>query len=174
MTDATSFGVETIELDLPLLAGTLSRRLHDAGLPVTPARSVEFARALDLVRPVARRRLYWTARSVFVSDPMQADAFDAVFASVFGGPPLGEDFDPEDARTVAAPPDERPAVEHDTAPKDRADQPAGASVAAAPPGGQPDDGEEVEVPLLAASDEEQLGRKHSTPRAARACAALAG
>ena len=34
-----------------------ARRLHDAGLPVTPARSAEFARALTLVRPVARRRL---------------------------------------------------------------------------------------------------------------------
>jgi len=160
VTDAPSFGVETIELDLPLLAGTLNRSLHDAGLPVTPARSVEFARALDLVRPVARRRLYWTARSVFVTDPVQVAAFDAVFASVFGGAPLGEEFDPEDARTVAAPPDDRPAAEHDTAPRDPAEQLPGTSVTAAPPGGHTDDGDEVEVPLLSPSDEEQLGRKH--------------
>ena len=65
----TDFGVETIELDLPALVGALSRRLHERGLPVTPVRSAEFARALTLVRPVSRRRLYWTARAVFVSDP---------------------------------------------------------------------------------------------------------
>ena len=36
---------------------------------MTPARSADFARALALVRPVTRRRLYWTARAVLVSDP---------------------------------------------------------------------------------------------------------
>ena len=35
---------------------------------MTPERPVAFAAALDLVRPVSRRRLYWTARSVFLSD----------------------------------------------------------------------------------------------------------
>ena len=48
-----AFGVETIELDLPLLVGALSRRLHEAGVPVTPARSADFARALAL-RPADR------------------------------------------------------------------------------------------------------------------------
>ena len=35
VTDAAlrPFGVETIELDLPPLAGAFSRRLHDAGVP---------------------------------------------------------------------------------------------------------------------------------------------
>ena len=80
----TDFRVETIHLDLPPLAAALSRRLHDAGVPMTPERPVDFARALALVRPVSRRRLYWTARSVFVSDQAHAKAFDAVFASVFG------------------------------------------------------------------------------------------
>ena len=79
MTDAgvsdEVFGVETIELDLPPLAGALSRRLHDAGVAVTPARSADFARALALVRPISRRRLYWTARAVLVSDPAQVKAF---------------------------------------------------------------------------------------------------
>ena len=63
----------------------MSRRLHDAGVPVTPARAADFARALTLVQPITRRRLYWTARAVFVSDPVQVEAFDAVFFSVFGG-----------------------------------------------------------------------------------------
>ena len=62
------FGVEAIHLDLPPLAGGLGKRLRDAGVPVTPERSAEFARSLALVRPESRRRLYWTARSIFVSD----------------------------------------------------------------------------------------------------------
>ena len=63
--------VETVWLDLPALVGAFSRRLHDAGLPVTPARSADMARALELTRPVARRRLYWTLRSIVVTDPTQ-------------------------------------------------------------------------------------------------------
>src|ERR1700734_1594933 len=100
MSDAPVFGVETIELDLPPLVGALSRRLHEAGVPVTPARSIEFTRALTLVRPITRRRLYWTARSVFVSDPAQVNAFDAVFFSVFGNQVEREDFTPDEVRTA--------------------------------------------------------------------------
>jgi len=86
------FGVETIHLDLPALVGALSRRLHDSGVPITPARAADFARALTLVRPITRRQLYWTARAVFVSDPAQVATFDAVFYSVFGDRAQGEDF----------------------------------------------------------------------------------
>ena len=80
-----SFAVETISLDLPALVGALSRRLHDAGLPVTPARAADVARALTLVRPVSRGTLYWTIRSVVVTEDTQVKVFDAVFAEVFGG-----------------------------------------------------------------------------------------
>jgi uncharacterized protein with von Willebrand factor type A (vWA) domain len=76
--------VETIHFDLPAFVGAFSRRLHDAGVPMTPARSADLARALALMRPVARRRLYWTARAVVVIDPTQVKAFNAVFAAVFG------------------------------------------------------------------------------------------
>ena len=93
MTDRPAFGVETLELDLPPLVSALSRRLHDAGVAITPGRSVGFAEALAIVRPVSRRRLYWTARAVFVSDPAQVDAFDAVFFSVFGSGREAEDDD---------------------------------------------------------------------------------
>ena len=92
----TDFGVETVVLDLPPLAATLGRRMRDAGLPVTPERDAEFARALDLVRPISRRRLYWTARSVFVTDTAQVKAFDRVFFAVFGGE---RSFDPDEVRT---------------------------------------------------------------------------
>jgi uncharacterized protein with von Willebrand factor type A (vWA) domain len=156
------FGVETIDLDLPPLVGALSRRLHDAGLPVTPGRSADFARALTLVRPIARRQLYWAARAVFVSDPAQVKAFDAVFFSVFGSGAEGEDFDPEDARTVAAPPDDRPSAEHKASPRDSGEQDQGASVSLSPPSERVEDDEdsaEVEVPLRMASDDELLGRK---------------
>ena len=159
MTDV--FGVETIELDLPPLAGALSRRLHDRGVPVTPARTADFARALTLVRPIARRRLYWTARAVFVSDPAQVKVFDEVFFSVFGARAPGEDFEPEDVRTVAAPPDDRPKAEHDVAPGSSAEQEPATSVSSSPPSESDtdEDAVEVEVPLALASEEELLGRK---------------
>jgi uncharacterized protein len=155
------FGVETIYLDLPPLVAALSRRLHERGVPVTPGRSADFARALTLVRPIARRQLYWTARAVFVSDPAQLEAFDAVFFSVFGSRAQGEDFDPDDARTVASPPDDRPTSEHKASPRDSGEQDPRAGVTSSPPGGRDEDEEpaEVEVPLAMASDEELLGRK---------------
>jgi uncharacterized protein len=135
-----AFGVETIELDLPSLAGAFGRRLRDRGLPLTPARSADFARALTLTRPVSRRRLYWTARAVFVSDPAQLPAFDSVFSLVFGSQ-TEEDDDPHDARAPHGP------ARGDTllsrAPGDRED----------------DDANEVEVPLALASAEERLSRK---------------
>jgi len=59
---AQPFRVERVELDLPALAGAFCRRLHDAGLRVTPARAADLTRAVALVRPVSRRRLYFTAR----------------------------------------------------------------------------------------------------------------
>ena len=66
-----SVSVQTIELPLPQTAAAFERRLRDAGLPVGPERAARFADALAVVRPISRRRLYWTARSVFVSDRTQ-------------------------------------------------------------------------------------------------------
>ena len=153
----TDFGVETIELDLPPLVGAMSRRLHEAGVPITPARAADFAHSLTLVRPITRRRLYWTARAVFVSDPAQVKAFDAVFFSVFGNRAEGEDFDPEDSRTVASPADDRPQSELRTLDREG----SGTSVSSSPLGESSEDEDlaEVEVPLAMASDEELLGRK---------------
>jgi hypothetical protein len=158
VTDAPPvFGVETIELDLPRVAGALSRRLHDAGVAVTPARSADFARALTLVKPVARRRLYWTARTVFVSDPAQLPVFDAVFASVFGGSSLPAELELADAQVVAAPPDDRPRSEHDTASRDVVEHDEQRTTSSS--AGESDDGApEVDVPLALASDDERLGR----------------
>ncbi|MDQ6819205.1 MAG: VWA domain-containing protein, partial [Actinomycetota bacterium] len=115
-TDPAAFGVETIELDLPALAGAFSQRLRHAGLPMTAERAASFADALALVKPISRRRLYWTARAVFVSDSAHVKAFDAVFGSVFGGPRAREDpqLESDEARTVPAPPDDRPHSNRET------------------------------------------------------------
>ena len=146
----TAFGVETIELDLPPLAAGLARRLHDAGLPMTPDRAVGFARALELARPVSRRRLYWTARAVFVSDPAQVKAFDRVFAEVFGER-AAEDDPPEDVSPEAA--------------KGSVDVPT-------PPGRSHEGDEEVGVPAALASDDERLANKRFDELDARELAQL--
>jgi uncharacterized protein with von Willebrand factor type A (vWA) domain len=150
-----AFGVETIELDLPPLAGALSRRLHEAGVPVTPARTAEFARALALVRPISRRRLYWTARAVLVSDPAQVKPFDAVFLSIFGRPDDGEAFVPDDAQTLASS-EERSTVDHKTSPGESPIRDGVFGSSSSPPGTSEDDGEAVDVPLAMPSDEERL------------------
>jgi uncharacterized protein with von Willebrand factor type A (vWA) domain len=151
--------VETIHLDLPALAGALGQRLREVGVPVTPERSADFAQALTLVRPESRRRLYWTARSVFVSDRSHAAAFDAVFRSLFGDSAPVEDEPPERGETVPAPPDERPASDHPrTAGEVRRDARAG--VAPSPSrGSEAEEGAELDVPLAMASEEEQLGSR---------------
>jgi uncharacterized protein with von Willebrand factor type A (vWA) domain len=156
-----AFGVQTIHLDLPPLAGSLGQRLRAAGVPVTPERSAEFARALRLVRPDTRRRLYWTARSVFVSDQSHAQAFDEVFRSIFGAPDAAESGPLDDAQTVAAPPDEGPKPDHATSPGESTQDGRRTGVASSPPGGGDDasDGAEVDVPLAMASDEEVLAGK---------------
>jgi len=144
----TELAVETIDLDLPPLAGALSRRLHEAGLPMTPERPAGFARALVLVQPLTRRRLYWTARGIFVSDHAQVPAFDAVFLSIFGE--QSEAFDAEDAPTVAAPADARPASGDGT---------AGGGATTSSPGDGEDPEAEAEVPVAMASDDESLASR---------------
>jgi uncharacterized protein len=156
-----AFGVETIQLDLPPLVGALSRRLHDAGVPMTPERSADLARALTLVEPMTRRRLYWTARALTVSDRTQVRAFDAVFFAVFGGGGPAQDVDPEQEPAVAAPADDRPRPEHQSASAASVEQDQRVSVSSAPPGDRDeDDANEVEVPLAMASDEELLAAKN--------------
>ena len=155
-----AFGVETIHLDLPPLAGTLGQRLRDAGVPVTPERSAEFARALGLVRPVSRRRLYWTARSMFVTDESHAAAFDAVFRSIFGDLAQAQRLVPVYGPTEPAPHDEREATDRpgSSAEPRGGERREGTISSLSRPGG-PDEGVEVEVPVAIASDEERLSDK---------------
>jgi len=146
--------VETVELDLPATVAAFARRLHAAGVPVTPERSARFAQALALVRPVARRRLYWTARATLVADPVQVPAFDAVFAEVFGAHVAAPEPEPDDARRAPVPPDERRAVDRPggDAP------PTGTEPSSVAPGDAGEAAGDLAVPV-AASDEERLRSK---------------
>jgi uncharacterized protein with von Willebrand factor type A (vWA) domain len=147
--------VETIALDLPALAGAFGRRLHEAGVPVTPERAARFADALALARPIARRRLYWTARAVFVSDATQVKAFDAVFREVFGSQLAPSALEPDHVQPAPSPPERLPADESPVA----GTEVIGGVGASAPPRGR-DGGEERDVPVpVAASDEELLRSK---------------
>jgi uncharacterized protein with von Willebrand factor type A (vWA) domain len=150
-----AFTVRTLHLDLPGLAAAFGRRLHEAGVDTTADRAVRFARALEVGKPVSRGRLYWIARSVFLTDRAQLRAFDAVFAEVFGA---GE-------RPAAGEPDkEEPAVPApDRAAGRGRDEPglAGSGDRTVGPPGDGDDAElrDLLVPV-AASDEEVLRSKH--------------
>ncbi|MCW2954207.1 MAG: hypothetical protein JWQ48_3377, partial [Conexibacter sp.] len=72
-------------IDLPAFASAFGRAVHDAGIPSTPERAVRFAQALALAPPRTPARLYWTARTVFVSAHDQLATFDRVFAAIFAG-----------------------------------------------------------------------------------------
>jgi uncharacterized protein len=152
----TEFSVETIHLDLPAVVGALSQRLHRAGVPMTAERASNLAQALTLVKPISRRRLYWTARAVLVSDPSQVRAFDSVFFEVFGSGRVHEDARPEDLQSVPSPADERARTDHKTVPVGSV--PLGTGATSSPPRGDREgDEREREVPFaLRASDEEVL------------------
>jgi uncharacterized protein len=152
MTDP-AFSVRTIHLDLPALAGAFSRRLRDAGVPITAERGARFAQALALVKPISRRRLYWTARAVLVSDSSQVKAFDAVFSSVFGTREPGAEFEPDDAETASA-------GEPSPASQSRGKAGVGTGALSSAPSGSSEEDvlRDVAVPM-AASDEEVLRSK---------------
>jgi uncharacterized protein with von Willebrand factor type A (vWA) domain len=158
----SAFSVETVHLDLPAVAGAFGRRLHEAGLPVTAERSARFAVALALVKPIARRRLYWTARAVFVSDHSQVNMFNAVFASVFGSQFLPEAQAPPGSQTVATSPDQRPPSRR----RQEAQTPSRPSAMATSSVSRQDSrnderrqAQDVEVPTVA-SEDELLQHKH--------------
>jgi uncharacterized protein with von Willebrand factor type A (vWA) domain len=157
------FGVETVMLDLPPLVGAFSRRLHDAGVPVTAERSAQLARALTLTEPVAWRRLYFIARAVLLTDPAQRPAFDRVFAEVFGVGAERIDASelPEISRRMVAP-DERwgdvPPAPLQTTSRESADASPGLGAPPRSPDGREIAEFELPVPTVA-TDEEVLRAK---------------
>ncbi len=149
----SAFTVRTLHLDLPGVAAAFGRRLYEAGVDTTADRATRFARALELGRPESRGRLYWIARSVFLTDRAQLRAFDAVFAEVFGARerPAGAERDEE--TTVPAP--ERAAGRR----RDDGGIAGSGDRTAGPPGDDEDELRDLAVPV-AASDEEVLRSKH--------------
>ncbi len=132
-------------------------------MPVTTERAARFAQALAVVRPISRRRLYWTARATFVTDRTQVPAFDSVFFGVFGGGGRRRD-EPEivdDAQTALAPPEEEPgATDRVFSPKlGESLRASGLTGSSSRPRNEPErEPEEMPVPVLA-SDEELLRAK---------------
>jgi uncharacterized protein len=147
-------------IDVPVFAAAFGRAIHAAGIPVTPERSARFARALTLAPPSTRRELYWTARTVFISDRDQLDTFDGLFAAVFEGM-----IDLADWRgDQPAPPllEARRGRASDAGPR-QSQLPA---PGLAPPGAEfrgaesrGDEGAVSELPVAAASAHERLGER---------------
>lgn len=86
----------TLDVDLPGLASAFGQRLHEAGMPVTPSQSVQYACALQLTKPGSRQRLYVLTRAIFVTDLQQVATFDLVFSQVFGtrGETIADELEP--------------------------------------------------------------------------------
>jgi uncharacterized protein len=149
------FRVRDLGLDLPAVAAAMSRRLHDAGVPVTAERAAWFAEALAVVEPISRRRLYWTARAAFVSDRAHVRAFDDVFFSVFGTTPVKDPAGPAPAVPETEP---APANERRRGAEGRDSPPSGASRSDESTGASDEPTHDEPVPVLA-SDEEVLRSK---------------
>ncbi len=144
-----TFRVRTLGLDLPAVAGAFSRHLRDAGLPVTAERAAWFAQALTTVEPISRRRLYWTARGVFVTETAQVSVFDGVFASVFGS---GSPRDPGEDELAGARSEVSPPHQPRRTVSGAGDAPP--SPAPSTTSGTPDEpGAELPVPVLASNQE---------------------
>jgi uncharacterized protein with von Willebrand factor type A (vWA) domain len=140
------------------MAGAFSRRLHDAGVPVTAERAAWFAEALSAVEPVSRRRLYWTARGVFVTNREQIAPFDVVFANVFGARPAGTDVPEPATDEHDAPAESAPADQARRGVEGAAEEPAPSATSQAPKTRPAETAHDVPVPVLA-SDEEVLRGK---------------
>jgi uncharacterized protein len=149
------FRVRALALDVPAVAGAFSRRLHEAGVPVTVERAAWFARALEVVEPISRRRLYWTARAAFVSDRMQVPAFDGVFFSVFGAGAVEDPTGPVPAVPETEP---APANEQRRSSESRDSPPSSATRSDTSTGGAAEPTHDEPIPVLA-SDEEVLRSK---------------
>jgi uncharacterized protein len=70
-------------VDRAAFAVALATRLRSHGVPVGFTAIDDFVRALAVLPPDSRMRLYWTARITFVRRRSELPAFEAVFAAVF-------------------------------------------------------------------------------------------
>jgi uncharacterized protein with von Willebrand factor type A (vWA) domain len=74
-----------ISTDAPAMVVALSRALRDAGMAVTPDRSVVAADALRVLRPRTRNEVYWATRTSLVASHEQIAVFNRVFAALLDG-----------------------------------------------------------------------------------------
>jgi uncharacterized protein with von Willebrand factor type A (vWA) domain len=161
--EVVDFKVVPFDVPLPDLAAAFSQRLHAAGVPVTPGMSEQFAHALRLTKPVSRRRLYCVARAIFVTGFQQVATFNRVFAEVFG---KGAKRDPDlEVELEAAPQADEldsEAPEQETKSQEGGEGAEGmdAGLGDGEEDDEDDEGEEVLVPLDAASEEEVLGERN--------------
>jgi uncharacterized protein with von Willebrand factor type A (vWA) domain len=174
--DDVVFGIEDLTLDLPAVVGAFSQRLHDAGMPVTPSQTQQYARSLCLTKPVSRRRLYWTTRAVFVTGFIQLPTFERVFREVFGTTAKEDSGVEDEVELEPAPPkDDNDTEEDELEDEDLPDSgEGGADMTPGDGAGDDDaeDGDEVEIPILSASEEEELSEKHFSALASHELAAL--
>lgn len=70
-------------VDRAAFASALASRLREAGVAVGLTALEDLVRALVVVPPLDRGRLYWTSRVTLVRRHDELEAFDRVFASVF-------------------------------------------------------------------------------------------
>jgi uncharacterized protein with von Willebrand factor type A (vWA) domain len=149
-------------IDLPAFASAFGRAIHDAGIATSPERSSRFAHALSLSPPGSRRRLYWTARAVFVSGHEQLAIFDRVFSSIFDGI-----ADPADARGDPNAPPLHGAEAGSRPPRVRSSPLDLPAAGLAPPGSELRDSPSEDrldealrdLPIAAASSEERLAER---------------
>jgi uncharacterized protein with von Willebrand factor type A (vWA) domain len=156
--------VTHLTLDLGAVSAAFTRRLRDAGLPVSAEEAVRLARALSVATPITRRRLYFTARAVLAADRAQFAAFDAVFAAVFGRREPALESPPEAAEPLSLPDaedQEAPEEEREDAEALAQDAQPGAPGAASPPEAEASAEEAPPRPvaLLAAAEERLLDRR---------------
>ncbi len=169
------FAVEDLHLDLPAVVGAFSQRLHDAGMPVTPSQTQQYARSLVLTKPVSRRRLYWTTRAVFVTGFIQLPTFERVFREVFGTSAKEDSESDEEVELEPAPPkDENEDEEDGPDDEDLPDSGEGGTEInqSSGEGDDDEDADEQEIPILSASEEEELSEKHFSALASHELAAL--
>jgi len=172
--DDGAFGIENLELDLPAVVGAFSQRLHEAGMPVTPSQTQQYAHALALTKPVSRRRLYWATRAIFVTGFIQVPTFDRVFREIFGS--AGKSTFDADVELEPAPPkdsEDNPETDIENDTEDALESSGGTDLSQTSGEGEDDDdSEEVEIPVLSATEEEELSEKHFSALQAHELAAL--
>ena len=72
-------------IELAAVAAAFGHRLHDSGVPVTPAQSARFGSAVLLAQPKEIDELYWLGRITLLTGHNQVDTYDRVFRHIFQG-----------------------------------------------------------------------------------------